>query len=58
MKTKSGTEFVDEADAARWEELEADILVNDAEFRAFSQSQWAWLSRKVAPLINKALKGL
>lgn len=58
MESKSGAVFVNEKDMERWEELEAEIIMNDKQFRIFTAPQWDFLLRKVVPLINKARKQL
>lgn len=58
LKSKSGAVFVNEKDLKRWEELEAEIILNDKEFNIFNSAQWSWLNKKVVPLLNKARKGI
>lgn len=58
LKSKSGAVFVNEEDLKRWQELEAEIILNDKEFKIFTSAQWSWLNKKVVPLLNKARKGV
>ncbi len=57
-KTKSGAVFVDPLDAERWEDLETAILVDDSEFKIFTERQWKFLNTKIPPIINRARKGM